>query len=112
MRAGVNTMSDSVQTDWTIDTILDFLRAHRAELKAMGVTRIGVFGSFVRNQAAPSSDIDLLFDMEDMTFARWMDVWNFLEDSFGRKVDLVPEKDLRAELRSRVLSEVRYVEEL
>jgi predicted nucleotidyltransferase len=39
-----------------------------------------------------------------------MDVWNFLEDGLGIKIDLVPEKDLREEIRGRVLAEVRYVE--
>jgi predicted nucleotidyltransferase len=50
--------------------------------------------------------------MDEMTFKRWMKVWNYLEDNLSVKVDLVPEKDLRVELRRYVLPEVRYVEEL
>ena len=95
---------------WTRDSILDFLNKNSAELKAMGVQKIGLFGSYVRDEQAQNSDIDLLFSMDDFTFTNWMDVWNFLEDNFGCKVDLVPEKDLREELRPQVLAEVQYVE--
>lgn len=95
---------------WTRDSILDFLNTNMAELKAMGVQKIGLFGSYARDEQDQDSDIDLLFIMDNFTFANWMDVWNFLEDNFGCEVDLVPEKDLREELRPRVLAEVQYVE--
>jgi uncharacterized protein len=105
-------MSDQAQTLWTASTILDFLTAQRETLRAMGVTKIGLFGSYVRGEQRPDSDIDLLFTMDDFTWRNWMDVWNFLEDNLGFKVDLVPEKDLRPELRPYVLPEVRYAENL
>lgn len=76
----------------------------------MGVKRIGLFGSYARNEQRESSDVDLLFSMDTFTWTRWMDVWNFIEDGLGTTIDLVPEKDLREEIRPQVLSEVRYVE--
>lgn len=87
-------MGEALQTHWDADTILDFLHAHRDELRAMGVVKIGLFGSYVRGEQTPDSDsdIDLLFRMDDMTWARWMDVWNWLEDQLGVSVDLVPER--------------------
>lgn len=100
----------AAQIEWSAESILDFLRQNRDTLRSMGVKRIGLFGSFVRGEQHHGSDIDLLFSMENMTFSRWMDVWNFLEDHFGGDVDLVPEQDLRVELRASVLAEVRYVE--
>ena len=105
-------MTEQVLTQWTANTILKFLTDHRGELHAMGVRKIGLFGSYVRNEQRLDSDIDILVQIEPFTFASWMDVWNFLEDQFGLQVDLVPAKDLRPELRSFVLSEVRYVENL
>jgi hypothetical protein len=94
---------------WNADSILAKLAAHQELLRALGVTRIGLFGSYLHNNVRPESDIDLLFTMQDMNYARWMTLWNFLEDQFGVEIDLVPEKDLRDELRSHVLAEVRYV---
>ena len=105
-------MTEQVRTRWTANTILEFLTAHREEFHAMGVEKIGLFGSYVRDEQRPDSDIDILVQIEPFTFTSWMDVWNFLEDQFGLQVDLVPAKDLRHELRPFVHSEVRYVENL
>lgn len=103
-------MIDQVRVQWTADSILDFLQEHRAELRAMGVVRIGLFGSYARGEQKPGSDMDFLLTIENWTWKRWSKVWNFLEASFGVKVDLVPEEDLRPELRPYVLPEVRYAQ--
>ncbi|MBZ0320728.1 MAG: nucleotidyltransferase family protein [Anaerolineae bacterium] len=100
-------MAESPPMTLSRDTILAFLRSHWVTLRAMGVTQIGLFGSYSRDEQHPRSDIDLLFRMDNMTFTRWMDVWNYLED--GVEVDLVPEQDLREEIRPQVLAEVVYV---
>lgn len=105
-------MSNQLKTYPTATMIVDFLTDHRASLRTMGVTKIGLFGSFVRGEQRTDSDVDLLFTMEPFTWAGWMDVWNFIEDGLGMTIDLVPEKDLRDEIRPQVLSEVRFVEKL
>lgn len=94
--------------EWTADTILAFLETHQQELKAMGVTKIGLFGSYVRGEQKPDSDIDLLLSVENWTWKRWNKVWDYLEEHLGVKVDLIPETDLRSELYPHVLPEVRY----
>ncbi len=103
-------MKPLVQTAWTAQAILDFLSAHAIELKAMGVTSIGLFGSYVRGEQKPESDIDFLFTMDDLTWRRWMNVWNYLEDELGMKIDLVPRDQLRPELHKYVFPEVQYAE--
>ena len=103
-------MSEQIQVIWTADTILDFLHDHADELRAMGVVKIGLFGSYVRGEQTPESDMDFLFIQEDSTWRRWMNIWNYLEDNLGCKVDLVPEEDLRPELHRYVFPEVRYAE--
>jgi len=105
-------MTDQIQTRWTADSILKFLYHHRDYLRAMGVVRLGLFGSYVRREQHPGSDMDFLLTMDNLTWTGWMDVWNFLEDNLGVEIDLVPEKDLRVELRPYVLAEVRYAEGL
>lgn len=102
-------MAESPSITLSRGAVLAFLQSHWATLQAMGVSQIGLFGSYGRNEQHPGSDVDLLFRMDNMTFTRWMDVWNYLEDGLGVEVDLVPEQDLREEIRPQVLAEVVYV---
>jgi uncharacterized protein len=101
-------VSKQIQVEWTADSILAFLEDHRDDLQAMGVRKLGLFGSYVRDDAVLDSDVDFLLSLDDWTWKRWCRVWDFLEDNLGLKVDLVPEKDLRPELQAHVLPEVRY----
>ena len=48
----------------TTDAILSALLSHRARLSKLGVVHAGVFGSTVRGQAHPDSDIDVLVVLE------------------------------------------------
>jgi uncharacterized protein len=41
-------------------TVIERLKAHEAELRAMGVTALSLFGSVARDEAGPDSDVDLL----------------------------------------------------
>ncbi|HET9492974.1 MAG TPA: nucleotidyltransferase family protein [Chloroflexia bacterium] len=94
----------------TRESILDLLARHRADLHAMGVRRIGLFGSYARDDAAPESDIDLLAVLEQPSFDTYMGVRFFLEDLFHRKVDLVLEEDVKPRLLPRILDEVIYAQ--
>ena len=74
----------------------------------MGVRKIGLFGSFKRGQAGRKSDIDILVVLAQPTFDSYMDVKFYLEDLFGRKVDLVMEDALKPRLRPYILADVEY----
>ena len=72
-----------------------------------GVSNVRVFGSVVRGEATPDSDLDLLVD--GLENAAWgggrllMDLQTLL----GRRVDLVSEGDLHRLIRDRVLDEAQ-----
>ena len=71
---------------------LALLRQHEPILKKrFGVAKIGIFGSFVRGEERPESDVDVLvtFRKGEETFDHYMDCKFYLEDLFGRNVDLV-----------------------
>ncbi|OGI47445.1 MAG: DNA polymerase subunit beta [Candidatus Muproteobacteria bacterium RIFCSPHIGHO2_01_FULL_65_16] len=79
------------------------LAAHRAELGALGVRALSVFGSVARNEAGPQSDVDLLVEFEGTAdFDRYMDLKFYLEDLLGRRVDLVTRGALRPRLQQIV----------
>ena len=86
--------------------VLDRLNAHAAELRAMGAVWLGLFGSFARDSATPQSDIDILVDLDQHSFDRYMDLKLHLEDLLGRRVDLVLRDSLKPRIRDAVLREV------
>lgn len=69
-------------------------------VKRFGVTRLALFGSTVRDEASPDSDIDIIVAFDGpATSKRYFGVQFLLEDQLGCSVDLVTEKAMRAELR-------------
>lgn len=91
------------------DTILAELAADEPALRKLGVTSLGLFGSYARNQQTTESDVDLLVTFHHLTFRAFMDTKLLLEATLGMPVDLVLADDLRPRLRKNVLSEVIYV---
>jgi uncharacterized protein len=48
----------------TKDEVIARLRAHEAELRAMGIERLSLFGSVARGEAGPESDVDLVAKLD------------------------------------------------
>jgi hypothetical protein len=94
----------------TKDEILRKLEESRGEIEGYGVRRIGLFGSYVRNEQKVDSDVDLLveFDEGQKSFSNYMDLRIFLEELFGCRVDLVIAEDVKPLLRPDITREVVY----
>ena len=90
--------------------ILTRIRQYPGELKAYGVKKLGLFGSFGRSAQNVKSDIDILveFEQDCKTFDNYMELKFFLEKLFHRKVDLVIKDALKKGIKEQVLSQVRY----
>jgi predicted nucleotidyltransferase len=93
------------------DLILDALNRSAGSIRSFGVTKIGLFGSFLNHTATPRSDIDILVQFEQPTFDRYMDLKFYLEELFGRKVDLVIEQDIKPALE-HVREQVVYAQKV
>jgi predicted nucleotidyltransferase len=92
--------------------VIALLREYHQELHRFGVRRCGVFGSFVRDAAIhPQSDVDILvaFEPDQKTFDNFIHLSFFLEDLFGRTVDLITVESLSPYIGPRILDEVEYV---
>lgn len=91
--------------------IFSVLQTYHAELRQFGVRRYGLFGSFVRNEQRPESDIDILIEFEphQKSFQHFMQLAFFLEDVLGRKVDIVTPESLSPYIGPHILNEVEYV---
>lgn len=73
------------------------------------VAEIGYFGSFADGTQTETSDVDILVDFSQPLGWEFMDLIDFLEKSFQRKVDLVPRKYLKEGLRDQILDQVVFV---
>lgn len=85
-------------------------RARIAELcRRHHIRRLALFGSVLRDDFGPDSDIDVLVEFEPGTFVGFaiIDIEDELTELLGRKVDLVTVNSLNRRIRGRVLSEAR-----
>jgi len=75
-------------------------------LKKYGVTRAGVFGSVVREEATEDSDIDILVEIGGkMSLFDFVGLQLELEEALGRKVDLGEYSTIKPIIREQILSE-------
>ncbi|MGB6334065.1 MAG: nucleotidyltransferase family protein [Thermoanaerobaculia bacterium] len=95
----------------TKDEVLDRLRRCERRLKKLGVKRLGLFGSFVREQHDAASDIDVLVEFEPgkKSFDNFMEIAFLLEDELHRRVELVTTEALSPHMGPRILAEVEDV---
>ena len=94
-----------------IDELRDVLRRQLPLLEERyGVASLGVFGSYVRRQAGPKSDLDLLVRFRRTPgLFRLVELENYLRDLLGVRVDLVMAEALKRGIRGRMLAEVEPI---
>lgn len=99
------------KTSQTKQNILLTIQANQETIRALGVRKLGLFGSFVRGEQTLESDVDLLveFEPERKTFDNFMQLVFLLEDSLERPVELVTPESLSPYLRPHIIEEVEYV---
>ena len=95
----------------TKEDLLSLIRAHREQIEAFGVSRLGIFGSFARGQPREESDVDLLVEFlpGHKTFNAFIHLAFFLEDLFGRPVELITPESLSPYIGPHILSGTEYV---
>ncbi len=102
-------MNSPVQTK---EEILGILESKEEAMRKFGVKRIGVFGSFVREDQSPASDVDILVEFQptEKSFQNFMDLLSLLEGLLQREVELVTLERLSPYLKPYILNEVLYAE--
>jgi uncharacterized protein len=76
--------------------------------KEYAVKEIGLFGSFSDNTSSEQSDIDLIVELERPIGWKFFTLEMFLENTFGRKIDLVTKNALKSQIKERILDQVNY----
>lgn len=90
--------------------ILAFLRTHKTELRnRFGVLRIGLFGSYARDEQHPGSDVDIAVVIKsDNTFRSFFGLKAYLEDNLHTTVDLGMENAIKPAAKPSIQQDIIY----
>ena len=77
--------------------------------KDYSVKEIGIFGSFSDDSFTDDSDIDLLVEFEKPVGWKFFSLEIYLENIFGRKIDLVTKNALKEQIKDNILNQVKYI---
>jgi len=77
----------------------------------LGIERIGLFGSFAREEQTATSDIDLVveFRPEIKMYRKFLDLADLLEETLQRKVDLLTWEGMASFLQREIEKDIEYV---
>ena len=89
------------------DEIMSIIKGLKADIKKRyKVKELGLFGSVLRGEMTEASDVDILVDFEeDADLFDLTGLGLFLEEKLGQRVDIVPKRSLRQEIKDAVLRE-------
>jgi len=95
----------------TKSQLLQRLHDHEGRLRDLGVKRLAVFGSFVREEQVTESDVDMLVEFQPgmKSFDNFTAIAFLLEDILQRRVELLTTEALSPYIGPRILSEVEDV---
>jgi len=99
---------------YTQKQILDFISKNKTFLeKQFHVSKIGLFGSYARNEQTNNSDVDLVIDFEENTtdlFDIKIEIKQFFKENLNLEVDICREKYIKPLFKRNIQNETIYVE--
>ena len=93
-----------------LNTIKQILTQLKPELIAKyHVSSIGLFGSIVRDDFTPSSDIDIIVEFSRPIGIEFVDLADYIEHKLQKSIDLVSKKGIKRKYYQAIESEIIYV---
>ena len=93
--------------------VLSYLSQHKEEFfQKFGLVKLGIFGSFGRDEARDDSDIDIIIELDSNVVDIYRKKQAFrgeLENYFQRKVDIAREKYLKPLAKESIMNDAIYV---
>ncbi len=87
------------------DDAISRIKQVEPAIRALGASAVYLFGSTARNEAKPTSDVDIFVDRASPTtlgFTEFFDLQDLLEVTLGTKVDLATRESLHPVLKSDI----------
>lgn len=93
-----------------IEEIKKIINQHRQELEeSFKVKSIAIFGSYVREEQSPQSDIDILVEFKEPVGFEFFRLARFLEELLDAEVDLVTPDAIKPNRRKYIMEKLQYV---
>ena len=89
--------------------VVNIIKSKRRMIKRYGVKSLALFGSAARNRLRKNSDVDVLVQFDQPTWANYIGLKFYLQELLGREVDLVTPKGLKPAVRPSVEKDLLYV---
>jgi predicted nucleotidyltransferase len=96
----------------TPNIILEYIANHKFELAKYDIKKIGLFGSYARNNQSRESDIDFLveYNKGKKTFDNYIYTLDFLEQSFNKEIELITKDAVSKNILTNIEKEIKYVQ--
>jgi predicted nucleotidyltransferase len=92
------------------EDILALLAREKPNLaKEFKVKALGLFGSYVRGDEHPGSDIDILVDIDPTIGLEFVTLAERLEDLLGERVELVSKRAVKPRFMKHIEKDLMYV---
>lgn len=99
---------------YTQKQILDFISENKILLnQQFYISKIGVFGSYARNEQTDLSDIDLIVDFKENTSNLYdikTELKRFFKEKLNVEIDICREKYIKPRYKNRIINEAIYVD--
>jgi uncharacterized protein len=91
--------------------LFTLLRSNADSLKAFGIMKLGVFGSFAKDIATEQSDIDFFIDFQPSykTLKNFIGLSAYLKTLTGRNIEIITPQSLNKFIGKYIIQEVEYV---
>ena len=98
---------------YTKQNVANLIQQNRNKILQFGTKRLGLFGSYSRNEQREDSDLDFVveFYKEQKNYKNFIHLCYYLEEIFGKKVDLLTFESLPKDRQftQNVLNEIDYL---
>ncbi|NJN67636.1 MAG: nucleotidyltransferase family protein [Chloroflexaceae bacterium] len=103
--------ANTIPEIWPVADHIATLRYHLPDLsRQYHIKSLGVFGSYVRNEQTPQSDLDVLVEFDHVpSLFTYVEIQETLSCLVGVPIDLVHRPDLKPHIREGILKEVVMV---
>ncbi len=95
------------------EDILNYLKANKLiYIDKFNISKIGIFGSYARNEQTVKSDIDIIIEMPKGTediFEKKQELRKLLKEHFHREIDICRERAIKPLFKEMILKDTIYV---